>query len=140
MPLPECIKLHVFSHSHQPWMWSIYFSFKFLPDLWWKHFFFFNFSGDHGSWKHLYQILRHLWSLFLICLLSLCPFCLTNLDILLNCCKWKSYGRNHTQVTVIGPTAGIISMWKGIMYADNTTLMAESKEELKSLLMRLKEK
>ena len=29
---------------------------------------------------------------------------------------------------------------KNIRYADDTTLMAESKEELKSLLMRVKEK
>ena len=29
---------------------------------------------------------------------------------------------------------------KSIRYADDTTLMAESKEELKSLLMRVKEK
>ena len=38
--------------------------------------------------------------------------------------------------------AGIKIAWKNISnlrYADDTTLMAESKEELKSLLMRLKE-
>ena len=29
---------------------------------------------------------------------------------------------------------------KNLRYADNTTLMAESKEELKSLLMKVKEK
>ena len=41
--------------------------------------------------------------------------------------------------------AGQITRWnqecqKNLRYADDTTLMAESKEELKSLLMRVKEK
>ena len=39
--------------------------------------------------------------------------------------------------------AGIKIPWRNInnlRYADNTTLMAESKEELKSLLMKVKEK
>ena len=41
--------------------------------------------------------------------------------------------------------AGQITSWnqecqKNLRYADDTTLMAESKEELKSLLMRVKEK
>ena len=38
--------------------------------------------------------------------------------------------------------AEIMSAWRNInnlRYADNTTLMAESKEELKSLLMKVKE-
>ena len=38
--------------------------------------------------------------------------------------------------------AGIKSVWRNInnlRYADDTTLMAESKEELKSLLMKVKE-
>ena len=44
-------------------------------------------------------------------------------------------GLNETQV-------GIKIAWRNInnlRYADDTTLMAESKEELKSLLMKLKE-
>ena len=39
--------------------------------------------------------------------------------------------------------AGIKSVWRNInnrRYADDTTLMAESEEELKSLLMKVKEK
>ena len=39
--------------------------------------------------------------------------------------------------------AGIKVAWRNInnfRYADDTTLMAESKEELKSLLMKVKEK
>ena len=38
--------------------------------------------------------------------------------------------------------AGIMIAWRNInnfRYADNTTLMAESEEELKSLLMKVKE-
>ena len=41
------------------------------------------------------------------------------------------------------PQAGIKTVWKNInslWYADNTTLMAKSEEELKSLLMKVKEK
>ena len=48
--------------------------------------------------------------------------------------KWNT-GLNETQV-------GIKIAWRNInnlRYADDTTLMAESKEELKSLLMKLKE-
>ena len=40
------------------------------------------------------------------------------------------------------PQAGIKISWRNInnlIYADDTTLMAESEEELKSLLMRMKE-
>ena len=40
------------------------------------------------------------------------------------------------------PQAGIKISWRNInnlIYADDTTLMAESKKELKSLLMRMKE-
>ena len=37
------------------------------------------------------------------------------------------------------PQAGIKIARRNIRYADDTTLMAESKEELKSLLMKLKE-
>ena len=42
-----------------------------------------------------------------------------------------------------GAQAGIKIAWKNInniRYADDTTLMAESEEELKSLLMKVKEK
>ena len=35
--------------------------------------------------------------------------------------------------------AGIKIAWRNIRYADDTTLMAESKEELESLLMKVKE-
>ena len=48
--------------------------------------------------------------------------------------KWNT-GLNETQV-------GIKIAWRNInnlRYADDTTLMVESKEELKSLLMKLKE-
>ena len=42
-----------------------------------------------------------------------------------------------------GAQAGMKTAWRNInnlRYADDTTLMAESKEELKSLLMKVKEK
>ena len=35
--------------------------------------------------------------------------------------------------------AGIKTAWRNIRYADDTTLMAESKEELMNLLMKVKE-
>ena len=41
-----------------------------------------------------------------------------------------------------GAQAGMKTAWRNInnlRYADDTTLMAESKEELKSLLMKVKE-
>ena len=44
--------------------------------------------------------------------------------------------------TLVGNQAGIKTNGRNInnlIYADDTTLMAESKEELKSLLMRVKE-
>ena len=47
---------------------------------------------------------------------------------------------SYTQMTPpLWQKAGIKIAWRNIIYTDDTTLMAESKEELKSLLMKVKE-
>ena len=60
--------------------------------------------------------------------------------MLLNCGvgedSWESLGLQETQAG-IKPAGRNIN---NLRYADDTTLMAESEEELKSLLMKVKEK
>ena len=45
----------------------------------------------------------------------------------------KNAGLNEAGITIAGRNSN------NLRYADNTTLMAESEEELKSLLMKVKE-
>ena len=58
-------------------------------------------------------------------------------------CLFNLYAEYLTQNVRLSETqAGIKTAWRNInnlRYADDTTLMAESEEELKSLLMRVKE-
>ena len=50
-------------------------------------------------------------------------------------CLMRNTGREETQARIKVAGRNI----NNLRYADNTTLMAESKEELKSLLMKVKE-
>ena len=62
---------------------------------------------------------------------------------ILSPCLLNLYAEYIARHTLLDETqAGIKIAWRNInnpRYADNTTLMAESEEELKSLLMKMKE-
>ena len=63
------------------------------------------------------------------CILSPCLF-----NIYVECIMWNA-GLDEAQAGIKTASRNINNLW----YADDSTLMAESKEELKSLLMKLKE-
>ena len=64
-------------------------------------------------------------------------------DCILSLCLFKFYAEYITQNTGLDEAqAGIKITWRNsnnLRYADDTTLMAESKEELRNLLMKVKE-
>ena len=95
-------------------------------------------------WKMLNRVPTQSKNLYSFSIPSSFPLSLshthTHIHNLMLCCEFGYSFEQIVKRKFQSLLSHLLSMDKGFFYADDTTLMAESEEELQSLLMKVKEK